>query len=47
MEGKRCVSDIVNPSVLALRDHDMPSTPIVVRFAFRNHAPQHPSTNST
>jgi hypothetical protein len=24
MEGKRCVSDIVNPSVLALRDRDMP-----------------------
>ena len=44
MEGKRRVSDIVNPLVLTLRDRDIPSNPIVVRLLLSQTMPL-PSTD--
>lgn len=41
MEGKRCVSDIVNPSVLALRDRDIPSNLIVDCLVVRKRVEAH------
>ena len=41
MEGKRCVSDIVNPSVLALRDRDIPSNLIVDCLVVRKQVEAH------